>query len=371
MAKHPTTLGDIAKALGTSIGTVHRALHDNAEVSPTTKAKVLRMAKTLGYRPNLAARYLSSKKTLRLSVNTLEGTTSFWDEVRTGIREEAASVALENVELDFRTYSHLGEWQEEVFEAAIRDKVDGIITFPSHPNTFRPWIKRASRARIPVVCAVTDAPDSGRLGIVAIDTLASGSIAADLMGRFFHGQEGDVAITLFDMAITEHAEKAAAFERTLRTFYPKLRLLKPVEDHGMEAEAYSKCRILFEENPNLRGVYVTTEDSIPVLKAAQDLKILNRLTIITTDLFSDLVPQIRSGAVAATIYQRPRTQGRMAFRMLHKHLADGGSQSFEVALAPHLVMRGNLDFFLERQHQEFSSKEKASRNGNELPDGLA
>jgi LacI family transcriptional regulator, galactose operon repressor len=375
MGKQPATLLDIAKALGTSIGTVHRALHDNADVSPTTKAKVLRMAKTLGYRPNLAARYLSSKKTLRVSVNTLEGTTSFWDEVRAGIREEAGSGPLENVELDFRTYPHLGDWQEEVFETAISEKVDGIITFPSHPKTFRPWIRRASRARIPVVCAVTDAPDSGRLGLVAIDTLASGSIAADLMGRFIGAQEGEVAITLFDTAITEHSEKAAAFERTLQSFYPKLRLLKPVEDHGMEAEAYSKCRTLFEEHPDLRGVYVTTEDSIPVLKAAQDVKILNQLTIITTDLFPDLVPQIRSGAVAATIYQRPRTQGRMAFRMLHKHLVDGGAQSHEVTLAPHLVMRGNLDFFLQRQtressSRESSSKEKASRNGHDLADGF-
>jgi LacI family transcriptional regulator len=370
MAKQPTTLFDIAKALGTSIGTVHRALHDNADVSPTTRAKVLRMAKTLGYRPNLAARYLSSKKTLRVSVNTLEGTTSFWDEVRAGIREEAASVPLENIELDFHTYLHLGDWQEEVFETAIRDKVGGIITFPSHPKTFRPWIRRASRAHIPVVCAVTDAPDSGRLGIVAIDTLASGSIAADLMGRFVGEQEGDVAITLFDTAITEHAEKAAAFEKTLRSFYPKLRLLQPVEDHGMEAEAYSKCCTLFEDHPQLRGVYVTTEDSIPVLKAARDLKILNHLTIITTDLFPGLVPQIRSGAVAATIYQRPRTQGRMAFRMLYKHLADGGDQSHEIALAPHLVMRGNLDFFLQRQTRESSTKEKASRNGNELADAF-
>ena len=370
MGKSPVTLHDIAKALNTSIGTVHRALHDSRDVSAATKARVLRTAKALGYRPNLAARYLSSKKSLRVSVNTLQGTTSFWDEVRAGIREEAESSPLESVELDFKTYSHLGELQEEVFEAAIQQKVDGIITFPSHPKTFGPWIRRATRARIPVVCAVTDAPDSGRLGLVAIDALASGSIAADLIGKFIGEQEGSVGITLFDNAITEHAQKSASFERVLRSFYPKLRLLHPVEDHGMAAEAYSKCRTLFEEHPELRGIYVTTEDSIPVLKAARDAKILNRLTIITTDLFPDLVPQIRSGAVAATIYQRPRTQGRMAFRVLWEHLAEGGGQSSEVTLAPHLVMRGNLDFFLRRQSRE-SSRDKSSRNGNELEGELA
>jgi len=54
--------------------------------------------------------------------------------------------------------------------------------------------------------------------------------------------------------------------------------------------------------------------------------------------------------VVATIYQRPRTQGRMAFRKLHEFLAEGAS-SHQVTLAPHLVMRGNLDFFLKAQSE--------------------
>src|SRR5215475_1631196 len=103
MDKYPTTLLDIAKTLGISTGTVHRALHDHSGVSPMTKTRVLQTARRLGYRPNLAARYLSSKRTLRISVNTLHGTTSFWDEVRAGIREEAANILLENVEVEFRT----------------------------------------------------------------------------------------------------------------------------------------------------------------------------------------------------------------------------------------------------------------------------
>jgi len=352
MGKPPTTLRDIAESLGTSIGTVHRALHDNPGVSAETKARVLEVAKNLGYRPNLAARFLSSKKTVRISVNTLKGTTSFWDEVRAGIREEAASIPLENVEVEFRTSLALGEGEEETLEAAIDEKVDGIIIFPSRPDSLRPSIRRAARAGIPVVCVATDAPNSGRLGIVAIDTFASGSIAADLLGRFLGGKTGPIAITVFDMDITEHAEKYSAFQTTLQKFYPGLRLLDPIEDHDVEQQAYDKCRGLFDQQPDLAGIYVTTEASIPVLRAACDAKVLENLTIITTDLFSDLVPHIRSGEVAATIYQRPRAQGQMALRMLHEHLAEGGKGTHQVALAPHLVMRGNLDFFLRRQSQE-------------------
>jgi hypothetical protein len=52
--------------------------------------------------------------------------------------------------------------------------------------------------------------------------------------------------------------------------------------------------------------------------------------------------------------------------MLHEFLAEGGRRSHQVALAPHLVMRGNLDFFLRRQSQDLSAKEKrrAPRESN-------
>jgi LacI family transcriptional regulator len=349
------TLFDIADALGISTGTVHRALHDHPDVNPMTKTKVLQMAKSLGYRPNLAARYLSAKKNLRVSVVTLKGTTSFWDDVRSGISEEARSTLIENVDLDFRTYPRLGEGDEAAFEAALNARVDGIIVFPSRPHKLRPLIRRASRLQIPVVCVVTDAPSASRLALVSIDTLASGSLAADLMGRFLKGK-GKLAVTLSHLAITEHAEKYAAFEKTIRSIYPEMRILKPIEDHDVDFEAYERSRKLFAAHPDLAGVYVTTEASIPVIKAARDVGIIEKLTVITTDLFPAVVEEIRSGAVAATIYQRPRTQGRIAFRLLREFLTERQCSSYQVTLAPHLVMRGNLEFFLARQPGESASE---------------
>ena len=357
---------DIAQALGVSTGTVHRALNNHHGVSPMTKARVLQMAKTLKYRPNLAARYLSSKRNLRISVNTLQGTTSFWDEVRAGIGEEARALVMENVEIEYRTYPRLGEGEEEAFEAALKAEVDGIITFPSRPQSLQSWMRRASRNSIPVVCVATDAPHTGRLAVVSIDTLASGSLAADLMGSLLRGS-GKVAVTLSSLAITEHAEKYKAFETTLRALYPQMRVEEPIEDNDVESEAYQKCRELFNKHPDLAGVYVTTEASIPVLNAARDAQMLDRMTVITTDLFPALVPEIKSRAVAATIYQRPRTQGRMAFRVLHEFVMEGECPSYQVTLAPHLVMRGNLDFFLQRQSQE-SSTERSVRLQSASPE---
>lgn len=349
-----TKLIDIAQALGISTGTVHRALHGHDGVSPATKARVLHMAKMMRYKPNLAARYLSTKRNLRVSVNTLQGTTSFWDEVRKGISESARALPLQNVEIEFRTYPRLGEGENEAFEAALSAGVDGIISFPSRPESLYAPLKRASQGGIPVVCVATDAPNTARLAVVSIDTKASGSLAADLMGRFMKGQ-GKVAATMSAMAIVEHAEKFRAFENTLGRFFPEVKVLEPIEDHDVESEAYQKCRRLLNQHPDLEGIYVTTEASIPVLNAARDAGVLERITMITTDLFPALVAEIRANVVAATIYQRPRTQGRMAFQILHEFLVEGECPEMQVTLAPHLVMRGNLDFFLQGESRESAS----------------
>jgi LacI family transcriptional regulator len=353
--KKVATLMDLAEALGISTGTVHRALHNHPDVNALTKSRVLQMAKSMHYRPNVAARNLARRRNLRISVNTLRGTTSFWDEVRAGIQKEAEFYNVGGTEIEFRTYPNLGEGEEEAFEGALAAGVNGIITFPSRPRQMGSWMKRAEKAKLPVVCVATDAPGSGRLAVVSIDTMVSGSLAGDLLGHILRGQ-GKVAVTLSDLAITEHAEKSRCFTETLRKYHPGIRVVETIEEHDIESEAYEKCRALFSTHPDLNGMYVTTEASIPVIEAARDAGILSQLSILTTDLFPALVAQIRDGHVIGTIDQRPYTQGRLAFRLLHQFLVESSCVSERVVLSPHLVMRGNLDFFLQHQSSRPASE---------------
>ena len=145
------TLLDLAAALGVSTGTVHRALHDHPGVSPATRVRVLQLAKSMGYRPNLAARYLSRGEELRISVNTPKGTESYWDDVRAGIQKEVHALSMGSVQLEFRTYPAIREGEAEAFEEAVDSRVNGIIAFPSRPELMKSWMQRAMRAHIPVI----------------------------------------------------------------------------------------------------------------------------------------------------------------------------------------------------------------------------
>jgi LacI family transcriptional regulator len=69
--------------------------------------------------------------------------------------------------------------------------------------------------------------------------------------------------------------------------------------------------------------------------------------VITTDLFPELVPLIRTGKVIGTVYQRPRAQGRLAFEALYQFLVEGRCPPLRHRLPPHIILRSNLDVFLE------------------------
>ena len=140
----PVGIKDIARALGISTGTVDRALHDKPEVSPATRARVLSMAEALGYRPNLAARYLQSRKQLRISVQLPQQIALFWDSLREGIREAAEPFG-PALHVDFRSYPRLGDGDIPLFDASLQDGTNGVIIAPGNPVLLAPHLRKAAR----------------------------------------------------------------------------------------------------------------------------------------------------------------------------------------------------------------------------------
>jgi LacI family transcriptional regulator len=345
-AARPVGIKDIARALGISTGTVDRALHAKPDVSPTTRARVLSMAETMGYRPNLAARYLKSRKPLRISVHLPQEIALFWDSLREGIRTAAVPFA-PALHVDFRTYPSLGEGDIPLFEEALRDGTNGLIIAPGNPALLTPHLQEAARLKIPVVCVVTDAAENLRLTSVSADPFTVGAVAGELLARFLPGG-GQVAFFTGWLATQDHAEKLHGFESSLRSMGTALRLGPVVEAHDDEQEGYRRALDVLDAHPNLKGIYVSTVNSLPVLRAADQKGRLRGLTVVTTDLFPALVDWIRAGKVAATVYQRPLSQGRLALQALHEFLVSGTRPVSRVRVVPHLVMRSNLDLFLER-----------------------
>jgi LacI family transcriptional regulator len=169
------------------------------------------------------------------------------------------------------------------------------------------------------------------------------------MGRFLQGK-GRVVVTSGDLAVANHREKVDAFHGTLRSLYPEIKCFPAIQNHESETEAYERMREFLSRNQHLDGLYVSTGNGAPVLRAVKDAGLFGKVQIIATSLYPALVPAISQGQVAASIYERPYSQGRIAFRILHDFLVEGRCPTARVTLAPLLIMKSNLNRFLEQEY---------------------
>lgn len=337
-------LMDVARALGLSIGTVDRALHNRPGVNPMTRAKVLQMARTLGYTPNLAARALSSKKRTRVAVVLPRDPWGFFASVNAGIIEAAEAAEPVGVVLHTSECAWLEPGEAEAVEAAIAEGVSGLIIAPGVPDTVRPAIRKASRIKVPVVCVATDAPGSERLTVVRADPQASGAVAAELLGLALRGK-GKLAVVTGCTSTATHTEILRGFASSLENYFPEMRLAPTVEAHDHPEEAYRKVLDLLAAEPKLAGIYVSTSNSTAVFRALDETGRTGSIPVVTMDLFPEIARRLREGAVLASIYQRPRQQGWQAFQALYRFLTEGVCPPAQTAISPQIVMRGNLDLF--------------------------
>jgi len=343
----PIGIKEIAAAAGISIGTVDRALHNRAGVNPKTRNRVLKIAEKLGYRPNIAARTLKLNRRLRIAAHLPRQIASFFDPLRDGISAAAGAVHSVPVDLTIRTYPHLGEGDVKLLEADLEKDFDGILITPGNPNQLEPVIRRFTERGTTVVCVASDAPRSSRLASISADAAISGSIAAELLGTVLHC-ERPVAIITGDLNTFDHGEKLRGFAATLATMAPHLTLMPAIESHESPREAYRATLELLRRKTKPIGIYINTANSVPVLRAIEENKMWGRVRLITTDLFSELVPLIESGNILATLYQRPFTQGKLAFETLCRYLVEDIQPEPITRLAPHIILRSNLPLFLER-----------------------
>jgi LacI family transcriptional regulator len=339
-----SSIKGIAQALGISIGTVDRALHGRSRISPTTRARVLEKAEQLGYRPNVVARSLKLNRTLRIGVYSPRHIASFFDPLRAGVRAAASAVNGVNLELVFRTFSRLDEGDVELLAADVMKKYDGILITPGNPAHTETMIRSLARKGVPIVCVADDSPRSERLACVTTDAYTSGAVAAELFARIVQGS-GKIAAITGTMAILDHSEKLRGFAASLAVLAPDLTFLPPIETHGKPREAFLQTKKLIAGKQLPLGIYIGTANSLPVLRALEERKLLGEVLVITTDLFAELIPYIQSGQVLATLYQRPFTQGKAALDLLVSYLVDGIMPKTVTRLAPQIVLRSNLALF--------------------------
>ena len=143
----PPAMSDVAALAGVSHQTVSRVLNDHPSVLPATRQRVLDAIATLGYRRNLAARALVTRRTGTIGVvasgSALFGPTSTLIAIERAAREAGLFVSV----------ATLPEWEVSevagVLEHFMTEGVDGVVVIAAHDEAIE--AVRAFGTPVPVV----------------------------------------------------------------------------------------------------------------------------------------------------------------------------------------------------------------------------
>ena len=118
-----TTIYDVAGAAKVSLATVSRVMNNPEKVNPETRARVLKVIKELGYRPNAIARGLASRKTTTVGIVMADVSRASTSQLLGGIIDIA-----KKYDYAIKIFS-MGENEDikEVMRSVIAEQVDGIL----------------------------------------------------------------------------------------------------------------------------------------------------------------------------------------------------------------------------------------------------
>ena len=118
------TIYEVARKAGVGIGTVSRVLNDSPQISPATRAKVLKVIKELNFQPHAMAQSLARRKTHTIGVIVPFFTGYFYVELLRGIQR-----ALSQHKFDLILYGvdDLQKKDASLKRALQQRRVDGVL----------------------------------------------------------------------------------------------------------------------------------------------------------------------------------------------------------------------------------------------------
>ncbi|GIG40540.1 LacI family DNA-binding transcriptional regulator [Cellulomonas phragmiteti] len=167
-------MNDVAALAGVSHQTVSRVLNEHPSVRPATRERVLEAIATLGYRPNLAARALVTRRTGTLGVITpasaLFGPTSTLVAFEQAARDAGFYVSVATL----RAFQ--GDEVVAAVEHFLAQGVDGVVVVAPRSGT----VDAVGGVHVPVPVVLVS---SGREGLdlptVSVDQVAGGRLATE------------------------------------------------------------------------------------------------------------------------------------------------------------------------------------------------
>lgn len=341
------TIAAIARACGTSIGTVDRALNNRSGINPKTKAMVLETADRLGYRTNKIAAALSRKNLKRIAVIYPRAPEGFYRCMEKGIKKAAEDIAIFGVEVESFRYGVDGAQDEDrILHELDTDRYDGFALDPLNRSS-ADFVDRISAAGKPVVLFNNDLPLSSRLFFVGGDAVQAGRIGGDILGHLMGG-EGSAAVLGNFINSMPFLGRYDGFCRSMEKYYPDIQVSCCADCRHDDAVTEQNIAGFINGGRGKHGIFCTSYSS--TLGAVQALRRLggDDVLLVGFDVSRITADAVKDGRCSALIYQAPYRQAYQAVELLSRHILEGWESGEKEILIPSgIAFRENIEDFAD------------------------
>jgi DNA-binding LacI/PurR family transcriptional regulator len=290
---HAPTAHDVAARAGVSQSAVSRAFTEGASVSPDTRRKVLEAARELGYRPNLIARSLITRRSgvIGVVVGYLEN--QFYPAVL-----QALSQTLHRAGYRILLFTpDSGEDNDPMLEEVLRYRVDGLVMASAMLSSR--FAEECRQAGLPVVLFNRTTGDADASSVTG-DNEKGAAVIADFLAAGGHRRFAFVS-GLRDSSTNRDRE--AGFSRRLA----ELGLPPALQAEGRYdfAEAQRATRALFSGSDRPDAVFCANDHTalavMETVRAEFGLQVGREVSIVG---FDD-APPAAWPSFALTTYSQP------------------------------------------------------------------
>lgn len=346
MIKQKVTIYDVAKRIGVSTATVNRALNNKPKVSKETQDMVLKVAREMGYTPSRTASSLS-RLPVRIGVIISCSINEFHNEILNGARHAFKEFYDFNLRGETLSISEKDTGKEYI-EKAMRfaqKGFNGIVLLPHTDMRYmRELIDLLDEKGIKVVTVTSDIIDSKRMISVRSNGCISGKMAAELL--YYMVEPGrPVALVTGCRDTIVHGDTIMGFKEMAEQL--GMNYVGVYEHRDDPDIAYYLATKLISDYPDLGGVYLGSANSVTFCRRLIELGVDQKVKVVASDVFPDMVDLINKNVVNATIFQHPFDQGRLGVQYLFEYLAEGKKPGDETKLLdPQVILKSNIALYI-------------------------
>ncbi|EWS80388.1 hypothetical protein BF93_03880 [Brachybacterium phenoliresistens] len=337
----PTQL-DVARRAGVSRALVSLVVRGSDSVSPERREAVQQAIDELGYRPQVTAAHLASRRTDTIGVVVPDLRNPFYGELAEALREAAAATGRRVlIALGFgdalsdrrggagaeAAFARGAAAEQDAAEAFLAGRADALVLVSPRSSD----AELARLARGAPVAVIGHEVSAAGVGSVSTDEAAGAELA---VGHLL--ERGGTHLAHLGPAGSPSADSAAAVRRE--------EFLASAARHGVPVRtaALSEATTPAQIEAMVAGLIADGVDAVGV---HNDRLAIGLLTLLARDRFVGLVgyddiPAAREPIIGlSTIDQRPRELARHALALLEADADPGRAGSGHVRLAPRLRVR--------------------------------